>query len=123
MMNTPDQVQSDNVDGILPCQIEAAGSIMDEYGFERTRNDLFGYQLGQAIQSIARQKVLWDAEFPEGLIEEANAQKWRKRTLPPDSTSTPRRFALLRRPSVITFSQDGWSHISINEHDPAHQHL
>lgn len=54
-------------------------SVVDEYGYERTLEDLSGQNLDNGIAAIARQREWWRVKFPDGQIDEAQAQKWRKR--------------------------------------------
>ncbi len=88
---------------------DAADDIIeDEYGYTRSRGDLSGDKLGRGIQSITRQRAWWAAEFPDGTISEAHAQKWRKRALPRDNRASalpqpaPARPGLTRRPSLTS---------------------
>jgi hypothetical protein len=80
--------ESNEEDTSSPMKSNDDKRIIDEYGYARTREDLSGDKLGKGIQSITRQRLWWESEFPGGIIDETLAQKWRKRSTDSDGSGS-----------------------------------
>ena len=86
----------------------SAGVLYDEYGYERTRDDMTGELVTSGERAILRQRAWWKAHFV-GLenreISEMCTQKWRRKNMTATSTSR-----LLQSPSSST---SAWPSLAI----------